>query len=85
MTVHPADIEHGIYLSGEKSINTMNQENVRYVVEKDLSRTLNKPYYNQEKLPQINAIFLAVVLTQRLAEIEDAKKRLAGSKRKERI
>jgi hypothetical protein len=51
VTVHPADIEHGIYLSGENCLNTMSQENVRYVVEKDLSRTLNNPCFNLVRLP----------------------------------
>jgi len=49
VTVHPADIEHGIYLSGEKCISTMSLESARYVVEKDLYRTLNNPCCNQAR------------------------------------
>jgi hypothetical protein len=56
VTVHPVDIKHGIYLSGEKCINTMSLESVRYVVGKDLYPTLNNPCCSQARFPLLTCM-----------------------------
>lgn len=45
MTVHLVDIKHGIYLSEERCIGTMSQENAGYVMEKEWSRIPDDPCF----------------------------------------
>lgn len=53
VTVHLVDIEHGIYRSEERCIDTMRQENADYVMEKEWLQIPDDPCFRAARFLSI--------------------------------